>query len=257
MTQLTATRRISFFSAQLDPLTMAETLAHIDQVIAQRTPVQHVVVNVAKLVTMEKDPELRNAVNGCGLINADGTGIVWGARFLGLPVPERVAGIDLMENLIRLAAEKNYGIYFLGATKDIVEKVASHYKTLYPALPVKGYRDGYFKEDEEASVVNAIRKSGADILFVAISSPKKELFLNKHLRHLNVSFAMGVGGSFDVVAGKVKRAPRWMQQSGLEWFYRLLQEPRRMWRRYLTTNLKYAGMLAGAKLKRSRKSYQR
>ena len=230
-----------------NPLKMEETRHKIAEIIDRRKITQHVVINVAKLVMMQKDKKLKDAVNSCDLINVDGAGIVLGARFLGLDIPERVAGIDLMERLIALAADKNYSIYFLGATSDVIQKVLNKYKDKYSNLQVAGYRDGYFDIAEEAGIVEEIKKSNADILFVGIPSPGKEMFLNKNLDEMGIPFVMGVGGSFDVVSGKTRRAPVFMQEIRLEWFYRFLQEPGRMWKRYLVTNSKYLMMLLGAK----------
>ena len=240
--------RIKFFGADVDAITMQETLERVDAIIKARCSTQHVVVNVAKLVMMQTDETLRDIVNSCGLINADGQGIVWGARLLGLNIPERVAGIDLMNNLVERAAQRGYRVYLLGAEKAIVSKVVAIWQGKYPALQIAGYRDGYFSASDEASLVSQIRETKADILFVAMGSPKKEIFLNKYVNELAVPFVMGVGGSFDVVAGKTQRAPVWMQKAGLEWFYRFLCEPRRMWKRYFTTNFIFLGMIVKALL---------
>ena len=238
--------RVNFFGAKIDPLTMPETLDVVAEIIEQRKMTQHVVVNAAKLVMMQKDKELRDIVNSCGLINADGQGIVWGARLLGVGVPERVAGIDLFTNIVHMASERNYKLYFLGATQNVVTKVVELFQSKYPKLQVAGFHDGYFKGSEETKIVEDIRHSQADVLFVAMGSPKKEIFISKYMRDMSVPFVMGVGGSFDVVAGVTKRAPLWMQRVGLEWFYRFLCEPKRMWRRYLVTNTVYLGMILKA-----------
>jgi N-acetylglucosaminyldiphosphoundecaprenol N-acetyl-beta-D-mannosaminyltransferase len=165
---------------------------------------------------------------------------VWASRILGQPLKERVAGIDLMENLVELAHKKKYKIFFLGAKEQVVLKVVSMYSDKYSSDIIAGYRNGYFDENQEQDIAKQISQSGAHILFVAISSPTKENFLyeNKELLK-NVNFIMGVGGSFDVVSGLVKRAPLWMQKIGMEWFYRLIQEPKRMWKRYLIGNTKF------------------
>lgn len=245
--------RVKFFGAKIDPLTMQETLTCVDRIIQNRTPVQHVVVNVAKVIMMLKDLELRKAVNSCSLINADGQGIVWGARLLGFDIPERVAGIDLFLNIVERSPAKGHRLYLLGAKQEILEKVIETFNKKYPGVVFAGFRNGYWTPAEEAQVVQDIRDSRADCLFVAMPSPKKEIFLNKHLSAMNVPFVMGVGGSFDVVAGYVKRAPVWMQKAGLEWFYRFISEPGRMWKRYLTTNAKFAGMLAKVMMTRKGK----
>jgi len=152
-----------------------------------------------------------------------------------------------MKNLMKLSVKKKYGIYLLGASREILEKVLEWCRVELPSLRVSGYHDGYFTEEEENQIVEDIKTSKADILFVAISSPKKELFLDRNLSSMEVPFVMGVGGSFDVIAGKAKRAPIWMQRIGLEWFYRFMQEPGRMWKRYLFSNIKYMGILIKAR----------
>jgi len=226
-------RVIEFLGTQMHALSMQQTVAEIDSRIQAKTFTQHVVVNVAKLINMRSDSELRQSVQSCDLINIDGMGVVWGARMLGHDVPERVAGVDLFMELVELSAQKSYPIFLLGATDEVVA----------------GTRSGYFWDDE-AAVVEKIRNSGARLLFVAISSPKKENFIERWKHELGVDFVMGVGGTFDVVAGKVKRAPRWMQNAGMEWLFRLLQEPRRMWQRYLSTNLAFAQLMLEEMLKR-------
>ncbi len=236
-------KRVNVFGANIDPLTMQETLISVEKIIQRRKPNQHVVVNVAKLVMMRKDKSVRNIVNSCALINADGQGVVWGARLIGVKVPERVAGIDLFTHLVALASEKGYKPYFLGAREEVLNKVISTFESKYSKLQIAGKRNGYFSGDEEREVVESIRNSNADILFVAMSSPQKEIFLNKYLEDLGVPFVMGVGGSFDVVSGVTKRAPMWMQKFGLEWFFRFMCEPRRMWKRYLVTNTIFLGMI--------------
>jgi N-acetylglucosaminyldiphosphoundecaprenol N-acetyl-beta-D-mannosaminyltransferase len=239
-----AKKRVEFMGAKIDALTMQETLERISEIIDRREKVQHVVVNVAKLMTMRHDRTLRTIVNNSDLINADGAGVVLGARMLGIPIPERVAGIDLMQNLVELSSQRDYRIFFLGAEEDVARDVVTYYKRLYPNLQICGYRNGYFKPEEEQEVAEFIRDMRPDILFVGMSSPKKEKFIDQYRDLMDVPFVMGVGGSMDVVAGKVKRAPAWMQQSGMEWFFRLIQEPGRMWKRYLVTNVQFGWALA-------------
>jgi N-acetylglucosaminyldiphosphoundecaprenol N-acetyl-beta-D-mannosaminyltransferase len=241
-------KRRRFFGSFIDLLTMDETVSAVEEIIEHREPAQHVVINVAKLAAIQNDPALMRAVNNCAIINVDGQGIVWGARRLGIDVPERVAGIDLFEMLVERAAQRGYRPYFLGATDEIVSKVVEKFQSQYPALKVAGLRNGYFDEQDEPEIADIIRKSNADLLFVGISSPKKEFFLERNLAAMNIPFAMGVGGSFDIIAGKTRRAPVWMQRIGLEWFYRLLNEPRRMWKRYLSSNFKFLVMLTKAKI---------
>ncbi len=226
---------------------MDETVNFIKDRIQANQFTQHVVVNVAKLVHMQNDAQLRESVEACDIINIDGMGVVLGARFLGHDVAERVAGVDLFYNLIAMSEQESFSVYLLGATDDVVTETAKRLQAQHPKLKLAGFHHGYFWDDEE-SVVNAIKASGAKLLFVAITSPKKENFINKWQDRLGVDFVMGVGGTFDVVAGKVNRAPLWMQRYGLEWFYRIIQEPRRMWKRYLVTNSKFAWYLLREKL---------
>lgn len=240
-------KRINLFSCPMDVASMDETVDWLADRVNKRQFTQHVVVNVAKLVNMRSDIRLAESVRDCDLINIDGMGVVWAARLLGHSVQERVAGVDLFERLIRLSAERGFPVFFLGGTEKVVERATTVLKARYPALEVAGFHHGYFWDDEE-KVVEKIRISGARLLFVAITSPKKEIFIEHWKVRLGVDFVMGVGGTFDVVAGIVRRAPNWMQKAGLEWLFRIIQEPRRMWRRYLITNGKFVVMLVKARI---------
>ena len=235
-------QRINFLGSPMDSGTMIDAVSHIESKLIAGEFLQHVVVNVAKLVHMQTDQKLADSVNACDVINIDGMGVVIGARFCGHHIPERVAGVDLFHNLLAMSAKRGFSVFLLGAEEEIVAATAIKVKEQNPNLTIAGYHHGYFWDDEEA-VVKIIRESGAKLLFVAITSPKKENFINKWQDKLGVDFVMGVGGTFDVVAGKVKRAPLWMQNSGLEWLYRIIQEPRRMWKRYLITNTKFAWLI--------------
>lgn len=226
---------------------MSQAVAHIESKLVAGEFLQHVVINVAKLVHMQTDSVLADSVKACDVINIDGMGVVLGARFCGHEVPERVAGVDLFHNLLAMSAKREFPVFLLGAEEAVVAKTVATVEVLYPNLNITGFHHGYFfdnKEgDDEEAVVNKIRESGAKLLFVAITSPRKENFINKWQDKLGVDFVMGVGGTYDVVAGKVKRAPLWMQKYGLEWLYRVIQEPGRMWKRYLVTNSKFAWLI--------------
>ncbi|WP_276372813.1 WecB/TagA/CpsF family glycosyltransferase [Chryseolinea sp. H1M3-3] len=228
--------RVSICDIPVDALTMKQTVDIIDTAIREKRPLHHGVINAAKLVNAQKNYELKKSLVDCDVINADGKAIVWASRFLKKPVPERVAGIDLMETLIARAKQNKYRIYFFGATENVVEHVVKKYATIHGTDIIAGYCNGYYSKKDEPLIAQKIASSGADILFVAITSPTKEIFLNTYKNSIKIPFIMGVGGSFDVVAGVVKRAPKWMQQYGLEWLYRVIQEPRRLWKRYLITN---------------------
>lgn len=235
--------RIKILGTYVDSLTMEETIFEVKKIIENRKCIQHVVVNASKVNLMQRDRALRNIVNSCPLINADGYSILWAAKKLGYCLPERVAGIDLFQNLVEVSAKEGYRVFFFGAKEETVKKVVNIYKNKYPDLKIAGFRNGYFNEVESRNIAEYIRNSKADILFVAFSSPNKEYWINKYLDFMEVPFCMGVGGSFDVVAGLTKRAPKWMQKCGLEWFYRFMQEPIRMFRRYIIGNIKFINLV--------------
>jgi len=233
-------RRVNFLSIPIDRLTMDETLDQIDEAISAGRQIRHTAINAGKVVLMQKDKELFQSVVSSELINADGKAVVWASHLLGDALPERVAGIDLMDRIVDLAEKKGYTIFFFGAKEEIVNKVVNYYINKYSGAILAGYRNGYFKKDQQSEIAKAINKSGADILFVAISSPIKENFLYRYREELkDIGLIMGVGGSFDVISGKIKRAPHWMQENGLEWLFRLVQEPKKMWRRYLIGNAEF------------------
>jgi N-acetylglucosaminyldiphosphoundecaprenol N-acetyl-beta-D-mannosaminyltransferase len=239
MTDVAATTnaRAELFGIPLDLLTMQQTVERCRGLIEAGRPAQHVVVNAGKVVMMQDVPGLREIIEHCDVVNADGQSVVWAGRVLGVPVPERVAGIDLMEQLLALAEDRQYRVFFLGATEEVLVAFTSEVRRRFPGMQIAGTRNGYFADDAE--VAAEISASRTQLLFVGISSPRKEFFLAEQLPRMGPVLAMGVGGSFDVWAGKTRRAPAWMQRAGLEWFYRLLQEPRRMWKRYLVGNTRF------------------
>jgi N-acetylglucosaminyldiphosphoundecaprenol N-acetyl-beta-D-mannosaminyltransferase len=228
----------------VDNLTMDETLDRIGQFVADGRPHQHVVINVDKIVKARRDPALMTIIARCDLINADGMPVVWASRLLGQPLKERVTGVDLFEAVLARAEAQGWRPYFLGARAEVVQDVVTAMRRRHPRLQVAGWRDGYWDPADDARVAEAIAACRPDLLFVAISSPRKEQFLAAFQARMKVPFAMGVGGTFDVVVGRTRRAPRWMQRTGLEWFYRFLQEPRRMFRRYFVDSLPFFTALA-------------
>ena len=237
------TNRIELMGCYVDNLSMEETLLTIEGFIKTENPHQHVVVNVDKLVKASRDEGLRKIINECALINADGMPVVWASRLLGKPLKERVAGVDLFESLMERSVSKGWRVFLLGAREEVVSGVKDIYEKRFPGFKLAGYRNGYWKPEEEAAVVQQIKEAEADLLFVAISSPKKEHFLGRYQSEMKIPFAMGVGGTFDVAVGKVKRAPVWMQKTGFEWFYRFLQEPTRMFKRYFIDDMAFFGLL--------------
>jgi len=235
--------RVDFCGLPLDALTMAQTVSRITELVEAGGAHQHVVLNASKVVQSNDDPQLAAIIRGCALVNADGMSVVWGARFLGLPVPERVTGIDLFDRLLSVAEDREWPVYFLGARREVVKAVVEMQRSRRRSLAVAGWRDGYWSPAEEADVVSAIADSGARLLFVALPSPTKERFLHERLAEMGDVVGVGVGGSFDVETGLTRRAPLLLQRAGLEWAFRLMQEPRRMARRYLVGNPRFIALL--------------
>ncbi|MCX4579340.1 WecB/TagA/CpsF family glycosyltransferase [Streptomyces sp. NBC_01571] len=235
-------RPVTVCGLPVHPLTLEESVAAAEALIEDGGPHQHVVLNAAKIVQAHDDPELARIIRSCSLVSADGQSVVWAGRLLGSPLPERVAGIDFMLALWRSAARNGYRVYLLGAEAKVVEETARI--AAGQGVEVVGYRSGYWEESEEALVVAAVRETRPDILFLAVPSPRKEYFLARRQKDLGCALMVGVGGSFDVVAGLRSRAPRWMQRAGLEWFHRLVQEPRRMFLRYAVGNTRFVALTA-------------
>ncbi|MBY0337411.1 MAG: WecB/TagA/CpsF family glycosyltransferase [Acetobacteraceae bacterium] len=239
-----------FLGVPVDALDMPQTLALVTDAIRTRRRLQHVAINTAKFVALQHDLELRADVLNSDIVGVDGAGILLGARLFGIPIPERVTGVDLMMEVLALCAREGWRPYLLGATPEVLAAAVARLRADHPDLALAGCRDGYFAPAEEEAVAAEIAASGADCLFIGMPTPRKERFLARHRDQLGVPFLMGVGGSIDVLAGYVRRAPRWMQTSGLEWLFRVMQEPRRLWRRYLSSNLSYLAILVRALLGR-------
>ncbi len=237
-----------FMGVSIHGATMDDALGVCAECIETRTRLLIGVVNAAKVVKMNMRDDLKEAVDDADLTLADGMSVVWASKVLGKPLPERVAGIDLFENLLALANEKAYSVFLLGATQEVLDEVARLVGERYPNARLVGTRNGYFTENESESVANQIAAVSPDLLFVAMTSPKKEIFLSQWSGTMNIAVCHGVGGSFDVMAGKVERAPRIWQATGLEWLYRVKQEPRRLWKRYTVTNTLFLWMLLRERL---------
>jgi N-acetylglucosaminyldiphosphoundecaprenol N-acetyl-beta-D-mannosaminyltransferase len=215
----------------------------IEEFITSGKPHYVAVVNVAKLVKMRSDPDLEQSLLAADLIGADGVPLVWVSRLFGTPLPGRVTGIDLMYKLLERAHEKGYRIFFFGAEEEVLQRVLEVVRREYPGVQIAGFHHGYFSHADESAIVHKIQAARADILFIAFGTPKKELWIKRYLSAMEVPVVHGVGGSFDVLAGVIPRAPMWMQRNGLEWLFRLFQEPRRMWQRYLVTNILFVMLI--------------
>jgi N-acetylglucosaminyldiphosphoundecaprenol N-acetyl-beta-D-mannosaminyltransferase len=248
-----APARATVLGCAIDRLDMDQTVARCLAIIDEGRYGQHMAINAAKLVAMQDDPALRDSIAGSDIVNADGQSVVWASRLLGDPLPCRVAGIDLMHELLDAAARRADRVFILGARAEVLERAVANLVTRHPGVTIAGTQDGYFADADVEEVCAAIRAARADMLFVAMSSPRKELFLAEHGPSLGVPFVMGVGGAIDVAAGITRRAPAGFQRLGLEWLYRLLQEPRRMWRRYLPSNARFIRLVAREMLTRRRR----
>lgn len=238
-TETPSTAYCSLAGVKIHNLNEDQTVEKIASCISQGGSHYMAVVNAAKIVNAQSDEALLNILNQADLVTADGMSVVWASRLLGQPLKQRVTGIDLFERLVGTAAERHWSVYFFGARQEAVTKVVEVFKAGFPNLRVAGSRNGYFKPEDHHLVVEEIKESQADVLFVAMGSPAQEKWIAANLKQTGVHFALGVGGSFDHLAGFVRRAPRWMQQAGLEWLHRLLLEPHRLWRRYLLGNTQF------------------
>jgi len=234
---------VTLFGVRVHVASMAQALDVVDAAIARHEALQIGVVNAAKVVNMQRMPMLRDDVLASDLILADGIAVVWAGRALGQRLPERVTGIDLMAGMLERGRSRGYRVYLPGAEEEVSAKVEARFREMYPGVQIAGRHHGYFKPEEEERLVDAIAATRPDILLVAMTSPKKEKFMARWGERLAIPVCHGVGGSFDVLAGKVERAPPSWQRLGLEWAYRLKQEPGRLWKRYLTTNTLFCGML--------------
>jgi N-acetylglucosaminyldiphosphoundecaprenol N-acetyl-beta-D-mannosaminyltransferase len=236
-------RRVDFLGVGLDPVTLDESVEIVERLIRNGCRGEHGCISPTTLMRARDQPVYLDAISGFSLLTADGQSVVWASRWLGSPVPERVAGVDLMMALLPVAAREGYGVYLLGATPDVLRDAESAIVRSYPGIRIDGRRDGYFRDSEEVDVVADIAGSGAKLLFIAMPTPQKEYFVARHREELNVAFALGVGGTFDILAGRTKRAPRWMQRLALEWVFRVAQEPRRLARRYVVGNTRFIFLL--------------
>jgi exopolysaccharide biosynthesis WecB/TagA/CpsF family protein len=245
-------RRLELLGHPFDPVTHEAALERcLEWCRGPRVPHTVITANAAILCLMRRDARLREACRSGDLILADGVPVVWTSRLVGAPIPERVAGVDLMRSLLTRGSELGLRAYFLGARRHVLEQLLRRVSREHPGLVVAGARDGYFGSAEHGAIVEEIRRARPHLLFVGMPSPFKETWCEAHRDALDVPVIMGVGGSFDVLSGYVRRAPRSLQSLGLEWAWRLAMEPRKLWRRYLLTNSEYL-WLAAAEICRRR-----
>jgi exopolysaccharide biosynthesis WecB/TagA/CpsF family protein len=247
-TLMKRTGKAELLGLSFDTVTMETAVGRCLQLCrAPRASQMVITANASHLCMMRRNAELARACRAGHLTVADGMSVVWALRASGQPAPERVAGVDLMARLLATAGEHRLRVYFLGARREVVTALVERCRAQHPGLEIAGFRDGYFGPDDHLGIVEEIRGSGAHMLFVGMPTPFKEIWCERHHQRLQVPVIVGVGGSFDVLAGFIKRAPRWVQRLGLEWFWRLLMEPRKLWTRYLTTNSEFI-WLAGREI---------
>lgn len=225
--------RVEILGIGVDPVTMREALNRIEKFIEKRIPRIVITADASGIVLAQKDPRWRDILLKADLVTPDSYGIIWASRKLGSPLAERVAGVDLVVELCALSESKGYRLFFLGAAPGIADKAAEKMRKRFPGIHIVGTHHGYFSEAEELSIVEKIRIARPDVLFVAMGIPRQEKFIVKHLYEMAVPVSIGVGGSFDVLSGVIKRAPYPVQKMHLEWLWRLMMNPRK-WRKVLT-----------------------
>ena len=218
---------VAILNIPVAAITMRQAVATVEEFIADNTPHLIATANAEMVMMAQEDKELASILQNANLVVPDGAGVVWASRYLGHPVPERVTGYDLSQHILEQASRKGWRIYFFGAAPGVAAEARTAALRHYPGVNIIGVRDGFFSIDEESTIIEEIRKAAPQIIFVALGVPKQEKWLARHLHNLNIPVAIGVGGTFDVMAGKMERAPKWMQQSGLEWLYRLIKQPQR------------------------------
>lgn len=219
--------RVEILGVKVDAVTMAEAVAFVENLIAARKPSIVATANAEMLMRATHDAELHSILNAAELVVPDGAGTVWAAHHLGYEMPERVAGFDLVQELLKLAPEKSQRIFLFGSAPGVAEKAKAKAESLYPGIQIVGTRNGFFSPADESEIVTQIRSAHTDILLAALGVPKQEKWLAAHKSELNVPVSIGVGGTLDVMAGVVRRAPRWMQRAKLEWLFRAMLQPSR------------------------------
>jgi len=245
--------KVQMFGVPFDRVDLDSAIAQVEAAIADRgTLTQSVGVNIDQLLKMQEEPDFAKIILQCDQITADGMPVVWLSRLFRDPLPERVPSVDIMEALMPVAEKKGYRVFMLGTKEELLQKAADSFRKRYPNLQIAGTRNGYFKEEDEPEIVDQINAAKTDVLLIAISSPKKEEFVERNRANLDVPFVMGVGGAFDIAAGQYTRAPRFVQKTGLEWAWRVAQEPKRMGPRVLH-DLKFGKYVVKEAAKRVRR----
>lgn len=234
--------RMRFMSIDLDNLTMEEAICEMDQLIQQNEASYVVTPNVDHMVRLETDEELKKSYEQANLVLTDGKPLIWISKLYKHPIKEKISGSDVLPEVCALAEQRGYTMYFLGAAEGVADRAAKNLIKKYPKLKIVGtYSPEYgFEKDKKKvkEVVALVREARPDILIMALGTPKQEKFIYQNRKELNVPLSLGLGASLDFEAGNVKRAPKWMSEAGLEWLYRIFQEPRRMFKRYFIDAVK-------------------
>lgn len=220
-------KKVEILDVSVNSLTMGEAVEYIHELIDKGEPSMIATANAEMLMRATVDDDLKKILNSAQLVVPDGAGTVWAAGYLGHPMPERVAGYDLSQELMRLAPKNGHSFYFFGSAPGVADKAKEKAEELYPGIKIVGTRNGFFTAEDEAEIIQEIKQVKPDILLVALGVPKQEKWLAAHMNELGVPVSIGVGGSFDVMAGVMGRAPLWMQKAKLEWLYRGLKQPSR------------------------------
>lgn len=219
--------KVNILGCLVDQVDMEQAVTQTAYFIKSGKPHQIITVNAEMVYLASQLAQLKEVINQADLVTPDGAGVVWASKHLGQPIPERVAGVDLMDKLFTLAEKEGWRVYFFGAAPGIANDAVEKVMIKHPRLQVAGISHGFFTMEEEAELIKRIKAAKPQLLLVALGAPKQEYWIAKFKEELDIPVAMGVGGSFDVWAGKVKRAPRWMRRVNLEWLGRLIQEPSR------------------------------
>ena len=226
MTDISKKQQI-VMDVRVHAVTMEDALEWAKEAVLEGKPRMIATANAEMIMIAQKDPELKEILNTCDLVVPDGAGVLWAGEKLGTPFPERVAGADLAEELLKIASGKEWPVYFLGGAPGIAQRAAARFMELHVPFKLAGCHEGYFDSEEEKKIIKDIKKSGAKLLLAGLGVPKQEKWLYKHQAELGVPVAIGVGGTLDVMAGVMKRAPRWMQKAKLEWLFRGMLQPKR------------------------------
>lgn len=229
MTDLSKKQQI-VMDVRVHAVTMEDALEWAKEAVLEGKPRMIATANAEMIMIAQKDPELKEILNTCDLVVPDGAGVLWAGEKLGTPFPERVAGADLAEELLKIASEKEWPVYFLGGAPGIAQRAAARFMELHVPFKLAGCHEGYFDSEEEKKIIKDIKKSGAKLLLAGLGVPKQEKWIRDHMDELGVPVSMGIGGVFDVMSGTLPRAPMWMRNHRLEWAYRLYLQPSRIGR---------------------------